>query len=154
MSRSSTTKLLSMLCLLSLAGCAGHSGTTSGFGDVWPEPDPEQMVVTSNGMYGVQYRVIGETGGIPTNDRFWLYVFPFQRNAEGWQRATDVYVNVDAAMPHHGHGMNVVPSVTKLSDGYFSVEGMLLHMPGRWELYFDITRKGVTERAQTEVFLE
>ncbi len=57
-------------------------------------------------------------------------------------------------MPEHGHGMNVEPKVTALGKGRFSVEGMLLHMSGRWELYFDITRDGVTSRAQDEITLE
>ena len=31
---------------------------------------------------------------------------------------------------------------------------MLLHMPGRWELYFDVGEGALTERAQIEVELE
>ena len=61
---------------------------------------------------------------------------------------------VDAAMPEHGHGMNRVPVVTEAGDGGYAVEGLLFHMPGRWELYFDVTEGAVTERAQVEVVLE
>jgi hypothetical protein len=61
---------------------------------------------------------------------------------------------VDAAMPEHGHGMNRVPVVTAAEDGGYAVEGLLFHMPGRWELYFDVTEGAVTERAQVEVVLE
>ena len=39
-------------------------------------------------------------------------------------------------------------------DGHFTVEGMLFHMVGRWELYLDVTRGPLTERAQFEVVLE
>ena len=31
---------------------------------------------------------------------------------------------------------------------------MLFHMAGRWEIYFDITRGGITSRAQDEITLE
>ena len=57
-------------------------------------------------------------------------------------------------MPEHGHGMNRVPKVAPRPDGGFHAEGLLFHMPGRWELYFDVTQGAVTERAQTDVFLE
>ena len=50
----------------------------------------------------------------------------------------DVALMVDCSMPHHGHGMNVKPVVASTSPGCFSVEPMLLHMPGRWELAFDL----------------
>ena len=60
----------------------------------------------------------------------------------------------DAAMPQHGHGMNVKPTVKSLGGGRFRVEGMLFHMPGSWELYLDLVRAGVLERAQGTVTLE
>ena len=41
-----------------------------------------------------------------------------------------------------------------LGEGQFRAEGMLFHMEGRWELYFDITDGPMTERGQAEVFLE
>ena len=61
--------------------------------------------------------------------------------------ATGVTLAVDAAMPHHGHGMTTVPRVRPDADGHFTVTGMQLHMAGYWELYFDLTRNGLTERA-------
>ena len=45
---------------------------------------------------------------------------------------------VDCTMPHHGHGMNVRPAVKQLVPGAWRAEPLLLHMPGRWELSFDI----------------
>lgn len=47
-------------------------------------------------------------------------------------------LQVDAVMPAHQHGMNYTPVVTKLGDGTFDVQGMLFHMPGHWEVRFDI----------------
>lgn len=68
--------------------------------------------------------------------------------------ANDGTLSVDAAMPHHGHGMNVRPKVEALGGGRFRVTGLLFHMPGRWELMFDRTRNGLLERAQTTVQLQ
>jgi hypothetical protein len=66
----------------------------------------------------------------------------------------DVRLDVDARMPEHFHGMNRAPVITARPDGTFDVRGMLFHMSGYWELYFDVTRGGVTERAQVAVELE
>lgn len=63
-------------------------------------------------------------------------------------------VAVDARMPAHGHGMNRVPKITRQADGSFKAEGMLFHMPGHWELYFDISHAGLTERAQVDIHLK
>jgi hypothetical protein len=57
-------------------------------------------------------------------------------------------------MPHHGHGMNVAPTVKRTRPGEFRVDGMLFHMPGYWELYFDLVQGGTLERAQGTVTLE
>jgi len=65
----------------------------------------------------------------------------------------DLELSVDAAMPEHGHGMNRVPRI-ETGDGHFRAEGLLFHMPGKWELYFDVTQGAVTERAQTIILLE
>jgi len=67
---------------------------------------------------------------------------------------SEIELHADAAMPEHDHGMNTKPKVRANPDGSFTVKGMLFHMPGRWELYLDVTRAGVTERAQFEVQLE
>jgi len=33
-------------------------------------------------------------------------------------------------------------------------EGLLFHMPGRWQLLFDVERGGRTERLEADVVLE
>ena len=50
--------------------------------------------------------------------------------------------------------MNRVPRMIDQGGGGFRAEGMLFHMEGRWELYFDVSDGPLTERAQVEVFLE
>jgi hypothetical protein len=61
---------------------------------------------------------------------------------------------VDAEMPEHRHGMNVVPRVVELGPGRFRVEGLRFQMSGWWDLHVDLTRGPWTERAQVRIDLE
>jgi cytochrome c peroxidase len=45
-------------------------------------------------------------------------------------------LKVDASMPEHRHGMNYAPTVKKLGPGRWQAEGLMFHMPGKWELVF------------------
>lgn len=47
-------------------------------------------------------------------------------------------LRVDASMPEHQHGMNYRASVRPRGPGRFVAEGLLFHMPGRWQLRFEI----------------
>ncbi len=47
-------------------------------------------------------------------------------------------IQIDARMPAHGHGMNYKPSEKKLGPGHSRFEGLVFHMPGRWEISFDV----------------
>ncbi len=60
---------------------------------------------------------------------------------------TDAGLELVVTMPAHGHGMNTVPAITMDATGLFTVEGMLFHMRGWWQLDFTATRDGVTESA-------
>ncbi|MGH7307367.1 MAG: hypothetical protein ACREK6_01595 [Candidatus Rokuibacteriota bacterium] len=63
-------------------------------------------------------------------------------------------LRVDAQMPEHRHGMNYRARVLAAGDGRYVAEGLLFHMPGRWQLLFDVERDGRTERLATDVVLE
>ena len=47
-------------------------------------------------------------------------------------------IEVDARMPEHRHGMNYKATVKPQADGRYRAEGLMFHMPGRWEFMFDI----------------
>jgi hypothetical protein len=47
---------------------------------------------------------------------------------------------LDAQMPAHGHGMNYRPTTERLGPGRFRATGLMLHMPGRWRLTFDLVQ--------------
>ena len=63
-------------------------------------------------------------------------------------------VRVDAAMPEHKHGMNYRPGVTAVRPGTYRAEGLLFHMPGRWDLTFDLVAGNTTERVTQTIRLE
>ena len=61
---------------------------------------------------------------------------------------------VDARMPEHRHGMNYRAHVFRKPDGIYVAEGLLFHMPGLWQLMFDVERAGRMERLTTDIDLE
>jgi hypothetical protein len=113
--------------------------------------DCGEVLVSANRQYVVAFRAVPDP--IPLNETFQMRVRVFDGSTPP-QPASDIDLAVDARMPHHRHGMNREPTITRGRDGEFTVDNMLLHMPGYWELYFDVERHGVTERAQTSIELE
>jgi cytochrome c peroxidase len=62
-------------------------------------------------------------------------------------------LKVDAQMPEHRHGMNYAPALTALAPGRWRAEGLMLHMPGRWQLVFEVHAAGRTDRVSKDVEL-
>jgi len=63
-------------------------------------------------------------------------------------------VRVDANMPEHRHGMNYRPVVTTTAPGVYRAEGLLFHMPGRWDLTFDLVTGNTTQRLASTLRVE
>ncbi len=61
---------------------------------------------------------------------------------------------VDAHMPAHRHGMNYAAEVAIAEDGRYLATGLMFHMPGRWELVFDLREGGKTDRLSWAVLVE
>lgn len=113
-----------LVALMLLAGCPGD-----------PEPTPDVRTVdTLSGAHTVTYTPSPDP--IPFNDFFDLVI---DVDADD--------IAVDATMPAHGHGMNVVPTVTSDGDGLWTVEGMLFHMTGEWELVVTVDPEGAADDA-------
>lgn len=106
---------------------------------------------TDDGRFLVRWRAAPEP--IPEGANFALEAWVFD-GAHPEQLVDDIGFDFDASMPQHGHGMNRLARVTKLAPGAWRAEGLLFHMPGRWQLAFDITRGARTDRARAEVELE
>ena len=45
-------------------------------------------------------------------------------------------LKIDATMPEHRHGMNYRPEVKRTGPGRWQADGLMFHMPGKWELVF------------------
>ena len=141
------------LALLTL-GCGEASGpedtTPSGVDAVTASTEiPWRRGASADGNWEISWRPRAEP--IPALDPFAVEVRV--ADGDGGDVESDVSVLVDASMPHHGHGMNVTPRITRTEDGWLA-EGMLFHMPGRWEFVIDVLRDGEVERAQWTVELE
>ena len=63
-------------------------------------------------------------------------------------------LRVDADMPAHRHGMNYRPTVRRLGEGRYRVEGLLFHMAGQWRLFFELSADGRLDRLSHELNLE
>ena len=59
-------------------------------------------------------------------------------------------IKVDAQMPEHRHGMNYAPALKPLGPGRWRAEGLMFHMPGKWEFVFEIRAAGKTDRLAHE----
>ena len=62
-------------------------------------------------------------------------------------------VGVRGWMPDHRHGMNYRPSVT-LNGLSGRAEGLMFHMPGRWQLILDVRGAEGGEKLTAETVLE
>ena len=150
--------ILGVGLLLALSSIACRGPLSSGEGDPAPGPvSPAVVVPLSHGVesnarsYYVSYEPRPDP--IPLNEPFTLEV----QVLDGRQKkaaVADIRLEVSASMPEHRHGMNRRPTVLSQGAGRFTVSGMLFHMPGRWQLYFDVTRGAITERAQLTIDLE
>lgn len=54
-------------------------------------------------------------------------------------------LKVDARMPAHRHGMNYAATVTAVGAARWRAEGLLMHMPGNWELVFELRSGGTSD---------
>jgi hypothetical protein len=63
-------------------------------------------------------------------------------------------MTVDAWMPAHRHGMNYKASIKEAPGGRYRAEGLMFHMPGRWELIFELRVAGRTDRLTHDEVIE
>jgi hypothetical protein len=143
-------KLVLALALASLglvAACAQESVTpvAQSVGE-----RPWRSGKSLGGTYAVEWRTTPEA--IPLNAPFEVEVR--LARADGSALPPEARVVVDAGMPHHGHGMNRAASTEPEGPGRWRARGLLLHMPGEWEVTVDVFERGVSERALFAVELE
>lgn len=73
-------------------------------------------------------------GEVPRNREFELRAVLLQDG----QAPEGARLSVRGWMPDHQHGLVKDPQVLEDEDGFFRVQGLLLHMRGSWELIFDV----------------
>lgn len=125
------------------------------------------MRVSSNdGRYCVCFTTTPDP--VPLNEPFSMSIRIYEGSTPE-HLAKTVVLDVDAGMPEHHHGMTLRPEIRAvgapavqevppghgaIGNGQFEVRSMLFHMPGRWEIHFDVTHGAITERAQVEIDLD
>ena len=132
-----------------LPSADGAADTRAQFPGATDGSDGWRAVRSNSGAFTVRWRWAG--GAVKVRDPFGVEVEA--RTADG--SPVEASLRFDAVMPHHGHGMNVNPTTEDAGPGAWRVRNGLMHMPGRWELHFDLaTPDGDrTERAQDTVEL-
>jgi sugar lactone lactonase YvrE len=110
-----------------------------------------RSVCSTGSTYAVE--TVKAPDPIPVGELFDLELM-VREGCRSARPAEGIQLEVDATMPGHGHGMNTAARVSPLGPGRFLVTGLRFHMPGRWEVDFDVMRGGAVERAQVEVGLE
>lgn len=151
---------LAALCVCTLPACVAPTSSRDEHAPTnapWHTPLDAHSVVSNGGAWRVVYRT--EPDPPPRGALFSVDAWIFDAHEPDRPRE-DVALQIDAGMPQHQHGMNRVPTIAPMSSGAagaaggFRAQGLLFHMSGRWELYFDVTRGAVTERAQVDVLVE
>ena len=62
-------------------------------------------------------------------------------------------LRIVARMPEHGHGMNYKAAVKPLGGGRFQADGLMFHMPGRWQFEFEVDSGKISERVLHDFML-
>ncbi|WP_418317056.1 hypothetical protein [Piscinibacter sakaiensis] len=107
-----------------------------------PPPDPLATVVEAD-QTRIAWRV--ESAPIAVAQPFVLLIDVCP--------AESVLRRIDATMPEHRHGMNYRPLLQPLGNGRWRVEGLMWHMPGRWEMVFDLRAGGRDVQLRDSVLL-
>lgn len=68
--------------------------------------------------------------------------------------ATSETLRIDATMPAHRHGMNFQPRIAAIGPNIYRAEGMMFHMPGKWQLAFEQRAPGGPARVTADIEIE
>ena len=79
---------------------------------------------------------------------------PFEMELQLCGAAELTYVEVDAIMPAHQHGMNYIPQVVPSGEGNYDVSGMVFHMPGTWQIQVAAHKGEAVERFTFDVVVD
>lgn len=121
-------------------------------GDERPIIESEfEVAVSRDGNYLLGWRPV-KRADVPVNEYFEIeaYIAPTRTPND---RVQDARLVVSAWMPGHGHGMVTTPKADPTGEGTYIVKGMLFHMGGFWQLFFDVVQGQTAERIEFELNL-
>ena len=126
--------------VLSLTLPLQTNGATAAQGTAGTTPCGETFGANARRLNDTNYQVVFKPSPlpIPVGQHFQI---DFALCPIG-QAAMPSEVFVDAQMPEHRHGMNYRPEVRRVGAGLYRAEGLMFHMPGRWELVFELRAAG------------
>jgi putative membrane protein len=122
--------LVLLLLLAAGAGCRESAGAASSAAPTLPSSGPLSGT-GRGGLYRFELELRPERPAVGELFEVILTV----REAGTAQPVSGASVALDATMPEHAHGMMTAPEQTELGAGRYLVQGMKLHMPGRWRFH-------------------
>ncbi|MFW5966902.1 MAG: cytochrome-c peroxidase [Persicimonas sp.] len=108
------------------------------------EEELPRVVESEFGTYHVRFSP--SVDPVPFNEFFELSVEVFE-DEDLEEPAEDVDLEFDARVEELNGRLPTAPTVESIGGGEFEVEGVMLHVPRRWELRFEFDEDGLTERA-------
>ncbi|MSR48390.1 MAG: hypothetical protein EXS13_15235 [Planctomycetes bacterium] len=110
-----------------------------------------EVVTSPTGAFTIAWRPVAPA--VPLNELFELEVLLYEGG--GTEKPLGgAQLRVTAWMPEHMHGMGRRPQAEETAPGRYLVRGMLLHMEGLWQLFFDVTAAGRSERIESAITLQ
>ena len=137
----------SVFFLVFAVSCGTETRSSSHLATRAEDYDLSQNQMSQEGLFEVAYTTT--PAPIPLNDYFDIFVMVAEISAG----TDDLVLEVDARMPNHNHGMNVLPALEVEGRGKVRALGMLFHMPGHWEIAVTVSQGDIADRAIFNVYL-
>ena len=129
----------------------------------WAKCDGQLLPISSNqalfSLLGTTYGGDGRTtfglpdmrGRVPLHQGQGPGLSPRQMGARIGAEDATISAN---EMPAHSHGMNYAPKVASKGRGRYQAQGMMMHMPGHWQLVFGLRSAQHRERITVDYRLD
>lgn len=106
--------------------------------------DQETPVLTGATSGGIRIEIFSELAPLAINQIHSWQIRILDENGIAIQPE----MKLSGGMPEHNHGLPTAPAITAtLDNGNYLLEGMRFHMPGHWQLLFEITVNGSMQTA-------
>jgi hypothetical protein len=133
--------LVGAVLVLLMGGPPMLMGRVMNMGAAPGDADTAASRVSDQGIFHVWY--ISAIDPVPINQ---IHSWTLGIETVSGQPVDQAEITVSGGMPQHGHGLPTRPQVTQnLGEGNYLVEGLRFHMPGWWEVKFNITADGESD---------